>query len=201
MTDHDAQRIFCIVGSLRSQSNNRRLLHEAMDVVPAQHLCDENQGLKAVPPFDADDESAVPGEVDEMCSLIAAADAVLVATPEYNGSVPGQLKNAVDWASRPFATSVLRGKPCAVIGASPGPGGARSAVCDLQRILERSGADVIADTVCIPEPRSSSTGATVCPTRACAGTSPPYSNRSSPQRGVQRTGTRSNHPNEKRRSS
>lgn len=150
MTDHDAQRIFCIVGSLRSQSINRRLLHEAMDVVPAQHLCDEYQGLKAVPPFDADDQSAVPGEVDEMCSLIAAADAVLVATPEYNGSVPGQLKNAVDWASRPFATSVLRGKPCAVIGASPGPGGARSAICDLQRILERSGADVIADTVCIP---------------------------------------------------
>ena len=82
-------------------------------------------GFKEVPPFDEDDEPAPARIVEKLRAAIAGADAVLIATPEYNGSLPGQLKNALDWASRPHATSPFRNKPVAVVGASPGGFGAR----------------------------------------------------------------------------
>ena len=97
-----------------------------------------------MPPFDEDDERGpAPAAVAELRDAIAGADAVLIATPEYNGSVPGQLKNALDWASRPHATNALRNKPVAVVGASPGGFGAIWAQADLRRILARIGARVV----------------------------------------------------------
>ena len=97
-----------------------------------------------MPPFDEDDEDGpVPAAVRELRGAIAGADAVLIATPEYNGSVPGQLKNALDWASRPHVTNVLRNKPVAVVGASTGGFGAVWAQADLRRILTRIGARIV----------------------------------------------------------
>jgi chromate reductase len=137
-------RILAIAGSLRRESYNRRLLVEAMGVVPPGVRLQLWEGLRAVPPFDEDLEAEpTPAAVADLRNSIAAADAVLIATPEYNGSIPGVLKNALDWASRPYATNALRGKPVAVIGGSPGRGGAQRAQEDLRRVLGVIGADVI----------------------------------------------------------
>jgi chromate reductase, NAD(P)H dehydrogenase (quinone) len=137
-------RILGIVGSLREGSYNAMLLRAAAVLVPDGVELETWPGLKAVPPFDEDDEDGpVPAAVAELRDAIAGADAVLIATPEYNGSVPGQLKNALDWASRPSATNVLRNKPAAVIGASTGAFGTVWAQADLRRILSRIGARVV----------------------------------------------------------
>ena len=93
-------------------------------------------GLKAIPPYDADDDVDVaPAPVRALREAMAGADAVLIATPEYNASVPGVLKNALDWASRPHATNPLRGKPAAVVGASTGMFGAVWAQSDARKVL------------------------------------------------------------------
>ncbi len=99
----------------------------------------------AIPPFDQDQEEAgfVPASVAALRAAIADADAVLVATPEYNSSIPGVLKNALDWASRPLATNALRGKPVAVIGASVGMFGAVWAQAEARKVLSAIGARVI----------------------------------------------------------
>jgi chromate reductase, NAD(P)H dehydrogenase (quinone) len=137
-------RILGIAGSLREGSYNAMLLRAAAELLPDGVELDTWPGLKAVPPFDEDDEDGpVPAPVAELRDAIAGADAVLIATPEYNGSVPGQLKNALDWASRPTATTVLRNKPVAVVGASVGGFGAVWAQADLRRILGRIGARVV----------------------------------------------------------
>lgn len=137
-------RVLTISGSLRRDSYNRRLLLEAADHAPAGVALHEWAALHAVPAYDEDLESDhTPEAVADLREAIQAADAVLIATPEYNGSVPGALKNALDWASRPYATNALRGKPVAVIGASPSPRGAQAAQDDLRRILGVIGADVV----------------------------------------------------------
>ena len=137
-------KILGIAGSLREGSYNGLLLRAAAELLPEGVELEIWRGLKAVPPFDEDDERGpVAAAVAELRDAIARADAVLVATPEYNGSVPGQLKNALDWASRPHATHVLRNKPVAVVGASPGGFGAVWAQADLRRILARIGARVV----------------------------------------------------------
>jgi chromate reductase len=138
-----ALRVLTISGSLRRGSYNRRLLHEAADHAPTGVALHEWAELHAVPAFDEDLESDPPEAVAELREAIRAADAVLIATPEYNGSVPGALKNALDWASRPYKTTALRGKPVAVVGASPSPRGAQAAQDDLRRILGVIGADVV----------------------------------------------------------
>ena len=103
--------------------------------------------IKAIPAFDEDDEARAGGDdipaLRTMRHQIAAADAVLFATPEYNASVPGALKNALDWISRPIATNVLRNKPVAVIGASTGIFGAAWAQAELRKILQTIGAKVV----------------------------------------------------------
>jgi chromate reductase len=136
-------RILGISGSLRRESYNTALLRAAADLLPAGVELEPWQALKEVPPFDEDDEPTPAPIVVALREAIAGADAVLFATPEYNGSVPGQLKNALDWASRPARTNPLRNKPVAVVGASIGSFAALSAQADLRRILARIGARVL----------------------------------------------------------
>jgi chromate reductase, NAD(P)H dehydrogenase (quinone) len=135
--------ILCLCGSLREDSYNRKLLSAATRLAPPATELEVWEGLKALPPFDQDDEHA-PGEpVLALRAAITEADAVLLATPQYNASLPGQLKNALDWASRPHKTNVLRGKPVAVIGASPSPSGAARAQAEARTVLAAIGADVL----------------------------------------------------------
>src|SRR6266536_2022154 len=131
-------RILGISGSLRRDSYNTALLRNA----PIElELWD---GLKEIPPYDEDDDiDPAPPAVVRMRAAVAGADAILFSTPEYNASVPGQLKNAVDWLSRPHATSVLRNKPVAVIGASTGAFGAVWAQAELRKVLAAVGARVL----------------------------------------------------------
>lgn len=136
-------RILGVAGSLRRNSFNRRLLHGATELLPAGTTLDVWDGLKMMPPFDEDDEGAPGAAVLRLRDAITRADALLIATPQYNGSIPGQLKNALDWASRPYATNVLRGKPVAVIAASPGPSGASRSLAETRAVLACIGADVL----------------------------------------------------------
>lgn len=144
-----ATPVLGLTGSLRRDSYNRKLLQAAVAAAPEGVDVVTWEGLKEVPPFDEDDEHAPGAVVDELRRAIARADALLVVTPEYNGSLPGQLKNALDWASRPRRETVLRDKPAAVIGASPSPGGARSAQADARRVLARAGAVVLDDELAV----------------------------------------------------
>lgn len=137
-------RVLAISGSLRQDSYNTALLRAAAEVAPDGVEVVIYDGLREIPPYDQDDEaSAVPAEALALRRAIAAADALLFATPEYNGSIPGVLKNAVDWASRPRATTVMQNKPAAVIGASTGMFGAVWAQQDLRRILGLTGNRVL----------------------------------------------------------
>jgi chromate reductase, NAD(P)H dehydrogenase (quinone) len=137
-------RVLGISGSLRRDSHNTRLLRAAASELPPGAELELFPWLKAVPPYDEDDdvEPAPPG-VSALREAIASADALLIATPEYNGSIPGQLKNAIDWASRPFPDNVLRGKPVGVIGSSPSMFGAVWAQAELRKVLGATGARVI----------------------------------------------------------
>ena len=143
-------RILGISGSLRNDSWNRKLLLAAAELLPVDAELELWDGLKAVPPYDEDDDGdSAPPPVAALRAAIARADAVLVATPEYNSSVPGQLKNALDWASRPFATNPLRFKPVAVVGASTGAFGAVWAQAELRRVLATIGARVVEGEVAL----------------------------------------------------
>ncbi len=135
-------RILAIPGSLRVESYNRRLLEAARELAPADVDVEVWDGLKRVPPFDEDDEGDPGAAVLELREAITQADAVVIATPEYNASLPGQLKNALDWASRPRRSNVLRGKPVAVIGAGPRPLAAVHGVTAARVVLGAIGARV-----------------------------------------------------------
>jgi chromate reductase len=133
-----------ISGSLRRDSHNTRLLRAAGEIVEAQGAEFELfDGLKAIPPYDEDDDVGEgPGAVARLREAIAGADALLFATPEYNSSIPGVLKNAIDWASRPAGAGALRNKPVIVIGASTGMFGAVWAQAELRKVLGATGARV-----------------------------------------------------------
>ena len=137
-------RILGISGSFRRDSHNTRLLRAAAHVLPPGAELELFDGLAEVPPYceDADADPA-PEAVERLRGQIADADALLIATPEYNASIPGVLKNAVDWASRPFPDNVLRGKPVVVMGASTGLFGAVWAQAELRKVLQHAGADVL----------------------------------------------------------
>ena len=143
-------RILGISGSLRRGSYNAKLLHAAGELLLGDVEFEIWDGLKAVPPFDEDDEADPPAGVAELRDAIAGADAILIATPEYNASVPGQLKNAIDWASRPVATAVLRNNPVAVVGASTAMFGAVWAQAELRKVLAHAGARVVQGEVAVP---------------------------------------------------
>jgi chromate reductase len=137
-------KVLAISGSLRRDSYNTKLLRAAEGLLPAVAELEFWDGLKAVPPYDEEDDvQPAPPAVAALRDAIAAADALLIATPEYNSSVPGQLKNAIDWASRPVAKSVLRNKPVAVVGASTGAFGAVWAQAELRKVLSATGARVV----------------------------------------------------------
>lgn len=144
-------RILAISGSLRRDSYNTRLLEAAAEVSPPGVEIVRWDGLRAVPPFSEDDEvGPPPPAVASLRAAVASADGLLIATPEYNGSIPGQLKNALDWVSRPFAATPLRGKPVAVVGASTGAFGAAWAQADLRRVLATIGARVVQTDLALP---------------------------------------------------
>jgi chromate reductase len=137
-------RILGISGSLRRGSHNASLLRAAAKLLPSGVELEIYDGVRELPPYDPDlDGDAAPVAVVRLRAAIAAADGVLIATPEYNGSIPGVLKNALDWASRPFPDNALRGKPVAVVGASTGLFGAVWAQAETRKVLGVVGADVI----------------------------------------------------------
>jgi chromate reductase len=144
-------RTLGISGSLRRDSHNTNLLRAAVETAGPDVEFALYDGLKEIPPYDEDDDvHPRPPSVARLNAAIADADAVLFATPEYNSSIPGQLKNALDWISRPVATNVLRNKPVAVVGASTGAFGALWAQAELRKVLASVGARVLDVEVPVP---------------------------------------------------
>ncbi|HEY0318256.1 MAG TPA: NADPH-dependent FMN reductase [Solirubrobacterales bacterium] len=144
-------RVLGISGSLRRGSYNSALLRAAAERLPAGVELVEFDGLREIPPYDADAElEATPEAVRRLREAIRGADAVLVATPEYNHSIPGVLKNALDWASRPAGQSALMGKPAAAIGASTGMFGAVWAQAETRKVLGALGGRVVETELPVP---------------------------------------------------
>jgi len=137
-------RVLGISGSLRRGSTNSALLRAAAERLPGGAELVELERLGEVPPYDEDvEDEGTPAVVDELRAAVRAADAILIATPEYNSSIPGQLKNALDWVSRPAGKSALNGKPVAVVGASSGMFGAVWAQAELRKVLAAMGGRVV----------------------------------------------------------
>jgi chromate reductase, NAD(P)H dehydrogenase (quinone) len=142
--------VLAISGSLRRDSYNTKLLRAAEELLPDDVELELYEGLKEVPPYDEDDDGhPAPAPVAALRQAVADADAVLIATPEYNASIPGQLKNALDWVSRPIATNTLRNKPVAVVGASTGAFGAVWSQAELRKVLATIGARVVEGDVAV----------------------------------------------------
>ncbi|MGQ0680102.1 MAG: NADPH-dependent FMN reductase [Actinomycetota bacterium] len=134
-------KILSLSGSLRENSYNRGVLQAAARALAGGATMKIYEQLRMIPPYDEDMDAPAP--VRAFRQAIQDAGALLIATPEYNSSFPGQLKNALDWASRPFPNNALRGKPVAVVGASTGLFGAVWAQADLRKVLTRIGARVL----------------------------------------------------------
>jgi chromate reductase len=145
-------KVLGIAGSLRESSYNRALLRAARELLPEGVELVEHH-LRDLPFYDGDVEAAGdPDSVAAFKEAIREADALLIATPEYNRGVPGVLKNAIDWASRPPLGSPLTGKPVAIMGASTGRGGTARAQEQLRSALEFSRANVLEQPeVLVPE--------------------------------------------------
>jgi NAD(P)H-dependent FMN reductase len=141
--------VLVLVGSLRAGSTNRQLADAAMAHLPAGVHGTVFTRLAELPHYseELDHDDALPRVARDLREAVADADAILLVTPEYNGSLPSALKNAVDWVSRPRGASTIAGKPAAVIGASGAPRAAQWAREDGVRVLRVAGADVIEDTV------------------------------------------------------
>lgn len=144
-------QILGLSGSLRRDSHNTRLLDGTRKLLPSGVELVRFNELAAIPPYSEDDEHDEPPAVAALRAAIAGADAVLVATPEYNGSIPGVLKNALDWVSRPVASTPLKGKPAAVVGASTGLFGAVWAQAEMRKVLSTIGARVVDRELPIPQ--------------------------------------------------
>ena len=137
-------RVLGISGSLRRDSHNSALLRTAAELMPPSVELEVFDGLKLVEPYDQDDDAGTgPAGARALREAIESADAILIATPEYNSSIPGVLKNALDWASRPKGENALWGKPAAVVGTSTGMFGAVWAQAETRKVLGASGARVI----------------------------------------------------------
>ena len=140
-------RILGVSGSLRESSFNTSLLRAALEAAPDGVELELWEGLGELPLYDEDLEHDAPESVQRLREAWAAADAILFSTPEYNGSIPGGLKNAIDWASRPRLEAVLRNKPVAVVGASTGAFGAVWAQEELRKVLAATGARLVEGAV------------------------------------------------------
>jgi chromate reductase len=141
-------RILAVSGSLRADSYNTSLLRAAAEAAPEGIEVElfDPAGLRDLPIYDQDlEDEETPASVTRLREQWSEADAILFATPEYNGSVPGGLKNAIDWASRPKFDAALTNKTVAVIGASTGQFGAMWSQADLRKILGIAGARVVGD--------------------------------------------------------
>lgn len=125
-----------LTGSLRAHSVNRGLLRAAQELLPGDARL-EIYPVEELPYYNMDLEVDEPGTVRRLKQAVRQADAILIVTPEFNGSVPGVLKNALDWLSRPYGQSAMAGKPTAICGASGSPGGTASAQAHLRHILGR----------------------------------------------------------------
>jgi chromate reductase, NAD(P)H dehydrogenase (quinone) len=137
-------KVLAISGSLRRDSHNTVLARAAAELLPPSAELEIFDGLKAVEPYDEDDDvGSGPSGAARLREAIESADAILIATPEYNSSIPGQLKNAIDWTSRPLGQNALWGKPAAVVGASTGMFGAIWSQAEVRKALSASGARVI----------------------------------------------------------
>jgi len=137
-------KILGISGSLREDSHNTKLLRAAAREVPADVGFEIYDGLRDVPPYDEDiDGEPQHPAVARLREAVGEADAVLFSTPEYNSSIPGQLKNALDWISRPLVNNPVRFTPVAVVGASTGAFGAVWAQAELRKVLAAMGARVV----------------------------------------------------------
>jgi chromate reductase len=144
-------KVLGISGSLRRDSHNAKLLRTAGEMFEAAGVEFEiYPDLKLVPPYDEDDDvDPAPAALAQVRAAVTGADAVLFATPEYNSSVPGQLKNVIDWLSRPKASPALANKPVAVIGASTGMFGAVWSQAELRKTLAAAGARVLEGEVAV----------------------------------------------------
>ena len=144
-------KILALSGSLRQGSHNTDLLQAAAAAAPDGVDIELYDGLKEIPPYDADDD--LPGDqpitVQRLKEALAEADAVLIATPEYNSSIPGVLKNALDWVSRPLAESPVRNKPVAVLSSSTGMFGGVWAAAETRKVLGALGARTLEETVAV----------------------------------------------------
>lgn len=143
-------KVLAVSGSLRADSYNTRLLEEAAAAAPSGvevELFDPAL-IASLPLYDQDlDDRDAPASVLALREAWAGADAILFSTPEYNGSIPGGLKNAIDWASRPKFEAALTNRTVAVIGASTGQFGAMWAQQDLKKVLGIAGARVVGDVL------------------------------------------------------
>ena len=148
-------RILAISGSLRDGSHNTELLRAAAAGAPdgVEVELFDPANIKAIPHYHADEDipGDQPAEVRRFKAALELADAVLIATPEYNSSIPGVLKNALDWASRPLAESPVRNKPVAVISSSTGMFGGVWAAAETRKVLGALGARVLEDTIAVPK--------------------------------------------------
>jgi chromate reductase len=144
-------RVLGISGSLRRDSHNTKLLRHAGELFEAEGVEFElYDGLRDIPPYDEDDDvEGGPEAAARIRAAVAEADAVFFTTPEYNSSIPGALKNALDWVSRPLAKNPMRNKPVAVIGASTGMFGAVWAQAELRKVLGSMGARVVEGEVAV----------------------------------------------------
>ena len=139
-------RVAVLVGSLRADSLNRKLAEVLRDQAPAGVTLDLIDGLGELPFYNEDlDGDAAPASVRALRDTIASADRVLAVTPEYNGTMPAVLNNAVDWLSRPYGASALTGKPFGVIGTTPTPYGGKWSHADAARSAGVAGAIVVED--------------------------------------------------------
>lgn len=143
-------RILAISGSLRRDSHNTALLRAAADLLGPDVEVERYEGLAAIPAFNEDEVATRPPAAQDLWDAVAGADGVLIATPEYNSSIPGVLKNALDWLSRPLADSPLRNKPAVVIGASTGMFGAVWSQAETRKVLGAIGARVIDRELPVP---------------------------------------------------
>ena len=138
--------VLVLTGSARSGSYTRALGEAVAAAVPGAVLAPR---LTTLPYFDQDRETAPPAAVAALRAQVEAADALVVITPEYNGTIPGLLGNAVDWLSRPYGAGALRGKPVVAVAASPGSIGGARAVVALRTVLANAGAQLLGSGVTV----------------------------------------------------